>query len=339
MAQGKSNTFHYAGIGIEDVDGTAVAPDVLQKYQDFKGNAKIETEVDEGHMGTRGKGTETTRVKAYAEPEITDRIRWDGGIEQMCKAFCGSAVSTRNIPTTGLSYTHVYDEADTLPTYTYTHGFNVGSETARTFAGCVCNTLEFNFPTEEAPTVTAGFISNFPVFGATEPTLTYTTTKAAQSGQLKVFWGDVGSTPSTPIPGLQEASVSLNNNFEATVAAGNTWGTVDKDMGDLTVEGNFTLKYYDTDYQREWATGTTSGTAVNTENLAKALRFQYEGPTIETSYKYDFTLDIKNAEITDVVPSEGGDGSKTFEFSFTGALDSSSDKFGLSITSKIPTLE
>jgi hypothetical protein len=32
----------------------------------------------------------------------------------------------------------------------------------------------------------------------------------------------------------------LNNNFEATVAAGNTWGTVDKDMGDLTVEGNFT---------------------------------------------------------------------------------------------------
>ena len=84
----------------------------------------------------------------------------------------------------------------------------------------------------------------------------------------------------------------------------------------------------------EWATGTTSGTAVNTENLAKNIKIPTRS-TIETNYKYDFTLDIKNAEITDVVPSENGDGSKTFEFSFTGALDSSSDKFGLSITSKI----
>ena len=116
MAQGKSNTFHYAGIGIEDVDGTAVAPDVLQKYQDFKGNAKIETDVDEGHMGTRGKGTETTRVKAYAEPEITDRIRWDRGIEQMCKHSVVQQL-VQSIPTTGLSYTHVYDEA----THTHIH--------------------------------------------------------------------------------------------------------------------------------------------------------------------------------------------------------------------------
>lgn len=334
MVQYKSNTFHYAGIGKESVDGTAVAPTSMLKYQDFTGNAQIETESDEGHVGARGKGSVISRLKAYAEPEIVDRIRWDGGIEEIIHAFCGDVTTTAE-GTTGKK--HVFSLVDTLPTYTITHGYNVGSETARTFAGAVGNSLEFNFSAEESPTVTAGFLSDFPKFGAVEPSLTYSTTPPAKPGQLTVYSGTPNTVAATEIPGYTEGSVSLSNNFEASMVAGMDYGTIAKDMGDLTVEGSYTVKYT-ADDQRLWATGSSAGTVVSPENYARSLRWAYLGPEYESGKNYSFILDVPNAEITEVTPSEGGDGSKTFEYSFEGQLSSTNVKFGIEIISKKASL-
>jgi len=119
---------------------------------------------------------------------------------------------------------------------------------------------------------------------------------------------------------------------------GTAFGGVAKDMGDMVVEGSFTVKYQGDDYQREWATGSLSGTSVLAEGVQKALRFKYLGPQIESTYYYYSLVDVLKAEITNVTPSEGGDGPKTFEVEFQGMLNDSGVKVSGEIMSKLTAL-
>jgi len=336
MAQYPSNSFHYAGVGKQSTEATGVAPTAMIKYQEFTGNAQIEVESDEGHIGARGKGTVNSRTKAFAEPEFKDRLRWDGGIEDIIFAFCGGVSSVQVGATT--AYTHTFSWADTLPFYSITHGYNVGSEEAKRFEGAVANNLEFAFPTEESPNLTIGYVSDFPSFDITEPTLTYTTTQPAKTGELTFKMGDVGGALGSALSNYVEGSLKLSNNIEATVDAGNPFGSVNKDMGDLTCEGSFTLKYTQ-DEQRLWATGSVSGAAVSSANRSQALQWKYTGAAdAGTGTKYSFQADVYNAEITDVKPTEGGDGAKSFEFTFTGMNNSSNKKADFIIVSKITAI-
>ena len=336
MVQYPSNSFHYAGIGKQTVEGTGVAPTAMIKYQEFTGNAQIESESDEGHIGARGKGTVNSRTKAFAEPEFKDRIRWDAGIENILHAFCGGVASVQNGATT--AYTHTYSWADTLPFYSITHGYNVGSETAKRFTGAVANNLEFAFPTEESPTVNVGWVSNFPTFGVTEPTLTYSTTQPAKTGELTFKMGSVGGALGSALSNYVEGSLKMSNSIEASVDAGNAFGSVNKDVGDLTCEGSFTLKYTQ-DEQRIWATGTIGGTAVTSANYAQGLQWIYTGAALAgVGYNYKFQADVYNAEITDVKPTEGGDGSKSFEFAFTGMNNATNKKADFVVISKIVSI-
>lgn len=336
MVQYPSNSFHYAGIGKQSVEGTGVAPTPMIKYQEFTGNAQIEVESDEGHIGARGKGTVNSRTKAFAEPEFKDRIRWDAGIEHIIYAFCGGVSSVQNGATT--AYTHTYSWADSLPFYSITQGYNVSSETAKRFVGAVANNLEFSFPTEESPTVTVGWVSNFPTFGVAEPTLTYSTTQPAKTGELTFKMGSVGGALGSALSNYTEGSCKLSNNIEATVDAGNAFGSVNKDMGDLTCEGSFTLKYTQ-DEQRIWATGAIGSTAVTTANYSQGLQWIYTGAALAgVGYNYKFQLDVYNAEITKVTPTEGGDGAKSFEFEYTGMANSSNKIADFVIVSKITAI-
>lgn len=334
MGSSPSNSFHYLGIGKEDTEHTAVPPTCFIKYSDFKGNATIETEEDGGHMGGRGKVSNVDRTKAFSEPEIQDRLRPEGGLEHILEMFFGNVMSGAVAGSTG-AYQHDFNEGDTLPSYTLTHGFNYASEKARQFAGCMMNEVEFTFKTDESPSYSTKLIGDYPKFGVDEPTLSFAVAPPFKSNQLKVYLSQVGAniTEDDLIACFIEGKVKLGNSLESSVCASRDYGEVDKDMGDLIVEGSMTIKYTQ-DTQRIWATGSILGEEVSALNFARALRFAYEGGEIEESNaNFKFQLDVFNAEITNVTPTEGGDGSKTFELEFTGMVNAATKKAAAMIVS------
>ena len=336
MSRTPAASFHYAGLTKEAVENTFVAASKFIKYSDFKGNKKIETVEDKGHTGSRGIDTNIIRTLAYAEPQIDDALRPDGGLEELLHAFFGS-VNTTHPGTT--AYLHAFTPGDALPTYSLTHGFNYSTEVAWGYSGATCDSLEFALPTDDLPSVSAKWISNFPTAGVVEPTLTFATTPPFKPTQLKAYMCAPNGTPAggDVISGFQEAKVTLSNNQEKGFSAGDTYGLITKDLGAMTVEGSFT-KRYTGDFQREWATLTSNGTAVSQESFSKLLRFEYIGSIIESTYPYKFVLDLPAVEIIDVVPVEAGEGAKTMEVKFQGMAGSTLQKAIASVQSKVVSL-
>lgn len=335
MGRTPSNSFHYAGAAKEVVENTALAPTKLWKFQDFKGGAVIESEESKGHTGSRGLTDEIIRTKAYAEPEIKDLLRPDASLEQIMFAFFGAGTPT--IQGSGPSYKTEFTAADELSTFSITHGFNYSDDLAKVFTGAVCDNLEFGFSTEESPNITHKWMSNFPKFGVAEPTLTFPTTPAFKASQLQVLIGEVGSVPTTPLGCFKEGKATLSNNGEIGICAGDTFGIVSKDLGELGVEGSMTTRYV-SDMQREWATGSSSGTDVSEDGFARAIRFILTGGNIETTNNYQFILDILNAEITALDPTESGDDAKTFDWSFKGMVDDTNQKVKATVVSKLTAI-
>jgi hypothetical protein len=210
-------------------------------------------------------------------------------------------------------------------------------------AGCVCDSLAFNFNPNQAPTVQPKYKGNFPTFGVTEPTLAYSTTASLKAGQLAVYIDDYGGTMgATDMTGFKEAQVTLSNQITSTPKVGGTFGQNEMEIGNLKIDGSFTRKYTadDEDYQRLWGSGSFSGTTPSMSGLFKLLRFEYTGPIIETVYPYLFQLDVLKAEITDVKPTFDGEGGKTFAHTFTGVVDTATSTSAEAILqNKIPTYE
>ncbi len=124
---------------------------------------------------------------------------------------------------------------------------------------------------------------------------------------------------------MTEASLTISNNIETSICAGNQLGSVDKDIGELTIEGAMTLKYRDeVELEREWATGAKTGTAITYESLMKQLKFVYKSDKIETvtgtpdeDLFYQLGIHLPKVDLKSVKESEGGDGSKTIEIEFS----------------------
>lgn len=325
-----TNAYHYFGIATENpsAPGTAVPVQKFGAYKTFNDGAVINNEPDEGHVGARSITLSNDRVSASSEPEINDRLRPDDEFGYFLYHLLGADDVTQNIPSTGLSYKHKFTESQIgLPTATIYQGYNYDADTAKSMAGCVCDSLSFNFNPAQAPTVTAKYKGDFPVFGVTEPTLSYSTTPSFKAGQMAVYLDDyaTGTIGATAMTGFKEASVTLTNQVTIDPKVGGTLGQNNKDVGNLTISGTYTRKYTadDEDYQRFWATGAFDGTTPSTEGVFKKARFAYTGPMIETSYPYLFQLDILKMEITDVKPTQDGEGAKTFAHTFEGVVDTS----------------
>lgn len=319
------NAYHYLFIAKENpsAPGTPVAAQKGIRFEDFDPGMKKEIDEDHGHSGARNTLIARDPVKAYSEPNATDRLRPDDALGYLLDALYGKDTVTRNIPDTGLSYAHTFTE-DTLGTYTLTEGFNVGSETAKTIAGAQCNSLEFKFSMDSAPRVTPSFIGGYPVYGVTEPTITYSTTKSIRASQLDVFCDNYngGTIGTTLLPGFREATITVNNGLNPVVESDDDFGETSIDQDKVSLTANLTRRYDGTDYERIYATGAADGTTPTTDALEKILRFKYTGALIETTYPYIFQFDILHADV-EVKSTRSGDGMKMENWTITGLTNAS----------------
>ena len=335
------NAYHYLRIATENpsAPGTPVAPQKGIRYESFDPGVNKEEDEDKGASGSKNPLINIDITRAYSEPNFTDRLRFDDALGYFLKHYYGTDVVTRNIPSTGLSYSHAFAEAASLDTATLTEGFNVGSETAKTMSGCQCNSLEFKFSLDAAPRITASYIGGYRVHGATEPSLTYATTRPAQAGQIDVYCDAYGGTiGSTLLPGVREISLTLNNGLTAVAEAADDFGETSIDQDLVSITGSLTRRYDGTDYERIFDTGSDSGTTPTTEPLEKLLRVKYTGPMIETIYPYIFQLDILRANVK-VKSPRGMEGMKTEEWEIKGLANASGLSSAALLQNKIATYE
>jgi len=335
MTQSPPNSLHYAGFANQKTDALE-DPLCFVKYNNFGGNMEIETETDQGHTGTRSLNLGEDRTKASASPEIEDKLRPEEGLEDYWYHILGD-FTLDTIGTKVKKYTFTPDADGVLPAVSILHGFNYDTEKARGFANALANEMNIKMSASEAPSVSMKYISDFPKYEVTEPTITFLASppQSFKAGQLEAFMGaTTGIVEGTDSMGcLTEAELTISNNIESSVCAGNDLGEVDKDVGELTLEGSFSVKYNNAvaKLEQQWATGASDGTTVTYDSLFKALRFRYTGALIENvgtspvvPYYYMMQIDTPKVDITSVKNSEGGEGSKAVEVEFK-AISSLSD--------------
>lgn len=335
MGSSKPNSLHYAGFAGQK-GATLEDPLCFIKFNNFGGNAEIETETDQGHTGTRSLNLGEDRVSAQASPEIEDKLRPEEGLEDYLYHILG-AVEPSTIGSKVKRYVFTPDPDAELPLVSIIHGFNVEDETARGFANAMANEMTVKMSAKEAPSISMKYVSDFPLYDVVEPTLSFLATppQSFKSGQLKAFLGSsTGIVEGTDSMGcLTEASFTVSNNIEPSICAGNELGEVDKDVGELTLEGSLNVQWNPVvaRLEQQWATGATDGSRISYNSLFKALRFRYEGALIETvagtpsiDYFYMVEFDLPKVDITSVKSSEAGEGGKTVDVEFK-ALASLSD--------------
>lgn len=326
MAVSPPNALHYAGFTVKESHDPFPTPSVFIKFSEFESNKEIETEEDKGHTGTRSLLLGENRVKAKAAPKITDLCRPEQGLEDYFYHILGSYTKT-TYGTKVKKYEITPNPNSILPNVAILHGFNYGTENAYGYKNALANEMEISMSSTEAPKIDISYVSDFPEYNITEPTIQFLDPTIApqpfKAGQFKTFIGATTINETTDNAGcVTEASVRINNNIEESVCSGDTFGKISKEIGELAIEGSMKMKYSDkaSELEKIWATGSTSGTGVTDASLFRALRFKYEGALIEsvsgTDYKYTMQIDIPKADITSVKPSESGDGTKEYEIEF-----------------------
>lgn len=327
MGNSPPNSLHYAGFVAQKGD-VLENPLCFIKFSNFGGNAEIETETDQGHTGTRSLNLGEDRVSASASPELEDKMRPEEGLEDYFYHLLGKFEKSL-VGTKVQQYVFTPHPDTILPKVSIVHGFNVTGEKARGFANALANEMTIKMSASEAPNISVKYVSDFPDFEVTQPTLAFIAKppRSFKAGQLEAFMGtpDALVEETGAMGCLTEASLTINNNIETSVCAGNDLGQVDKDIGELTLEGSFSVKYNDVvaKLEQEWATGSKTGAKISYASLFKALRFRYTGDLIESiegttvvDHNYMLQLDLPQVNITNVKSSEAGEGAKNVEVEF-----------------------
>ena len=83
-------SYHYWYLGIQGLSDEEADPLVLVRGSEFNHEREINTEDDEGHMGTATTKMSAYRTSATANPSYTDKCRYKEGWEDIWLLLLGS---------------------------------------------------------------------------------------------------------------------------------------------------------------------------------------------------------------------------------------------------------
>lgn len=329
-------SYHYWFLGIRGLELEEEAdPEVLVRGSEYKHERKIESQDDEGHMGTATTKISTYRSKASADPSYTDVCRYKEGWEDIWLLLLGSAKGT-----VGHEDDIIVEEVGTSTgVYDYTFKINVDAPKNPYFAtlyngfakdpdgdtykyeDCLLSQFELSGSNEEAPKYTATFSSNYPKVNQPNIARTFpAVTVFPKSSDVRIYIAPVGTTDgnmsSFEYPCYIDWSISVNNNITADPCSGDTFGTSTKVLGNR--EGTFKVTVPWTSATRHlekvYETGASDGTEVTSENDVKKVWIVMEGTTIgSTSYKYTTTIKIPRVVVTSAYSEQSGTDAKQIE--------------------------
>ncbi|MBS7257399.1 MAG: hypothetical protein KIG63_03005 [Methanobrevibacter sp.] len=344
-------SYHYWGLGVRGLELDEEAdPLVMVRGSEFNHEREIETEDDEGHMGTATIRMSSYRTKASANPSFTDKCRYKEGWEDMFLLLLGSDDGTLNhaIRKQAVSgaegvfeYTFKINVASPQDPYfaTLYNGFAKTSTDAYKYEDALLSEFELSGSNEEAPTYTSTFATNYPKVNQTNPARVFpATTVFPKSADVKLYIAPQGTYTEESIkqyeyPCYLDWSLSVNNNIESVPCSGDDFGESTKVLGNREGEVNITLPWTSATkfLEKEFETGSAEGTTVTTNNDVKTIWVVMENTTIgSTDKKYKTVIKVPQVVLTSVYSEQSGSDAKNI--SLEGNIEESGTDSFMEVT-------
>lgn len=289
----RSKKSYAGGIGIETAYNTYKAPTDFLRYLKFGVKPNVTDEDLDICDGVPGSKYMYRKSAEIGGP--LDMPAWpEEGLESFLKLIFGSATSTRNIPSTGLSYTHEFTQSwSTLLSASLTRwvpGMS-GEEDVEAYTGAILSSLEIGYDGPGPISLKATF--DCAGFSGAEsvPTRTYTTAAPFTWGGLVV---KVDGTQNAEVT---KAALKIERSTDKLHGADGADGLVANILNptDWLVTGSLQFPYRNKEEMMRYLTGSTSGTALARTITDRTLQLTATGANIETTY--DYTLDFKMPKV------------------------------------------
>lgn len=263
-------SYHYGGFSIkgEELDDDQYGRYCVGiRFTDFEDGNEIETETDEGHTGVSNLDMGSYRTTAESAPTWEDKFRYGEGLEDIWYLTLGTyEVNPYNNGTANVDGVFTYDfsmpptNTTELPLATIYNGFSKTNYDARVFNNALLNELEVTFSSDDAPTISPTFVSDYNNFNLVNPDRNFpVVSQFVKAPHTTVYMGAVGATAqemlANPIDCFTEASFTINHNAESQSCHADAFGKNTKIMGAREVEGSITMpwteltKHLETEYE------------------------------------------------------------------------------------------
>lgn len=330
-------SYHYWGLGIRGLNlEEEASPLVLVRGSEFNHEREISMEDDEGHMGTATTRMSSYRTSATANPSYTDKCRYKEGWEDIWLLLLGSDDGTsshaiRKEAVTGVDGAYKYTfkvnvESPQEPYFaTLYNGFakSPNNDDAYKYEDALLSEFELSGSNEEAPTYTSTFATNYPKVNQTNPARVFPAkTVFPKSADVSIYIAPQGDYASIEdisqyeYPCYLEWSFNVNNNIESVPCSGDDFGESTKVLGNREGEVNITVPYTEATkhLEKEFETGSATGTTVTTENDLRTVWIVMENGRIgETSQAYQTVIKIPQIVMTSVYSEQSGSDAKQIE--------------------------
>ena len=334
-------SYHYWGLGIRGQRLTEEAdPLVLVRGSEFNHEKEIETEDDEGHMGTATTRMSSYRTKASANPSFTDKCRYKEGWEDMWLLLLGSDDGEGNIrktPNAGsTATTQIFDYlfkvnvAQPQDPYfaTLVNGFAKTSTDAYKYEDALMSEFEVTGTNEEAPTYTSTFATNYPKFNQPNPARVFPSkTVFPKSADVRIFIAPQGDYQIDDpegddyigryeYPCYLEWTINVNNNIESVPCSGDDFGESTKVLGNREGEVNITVPWTNATkhLEYEFQGGSADSTTVTTDNDVRTVWVVMENTLIgDSDVKYRTIIKVPQVVMTSVTSEQSGSDAKQIE--------------------------
>lgn len=291
----RSKKWYAAGMAIEDTYNTYKAPTNYIRYLKFGVNPNVTDEDLDICDGVPG-----SKYPIRKQAEITGPMElpaWpEGGLEPLLKLIFGAATSTRNIPSTGLSYTHEFTQNwQNILSSSLTQwipGFSSDKE-VEAFTGAVLSSLEIAYDGPGPITLRANW--DCAGFNASQsaPTRTYTTAAPFVWGH---FTAKVDGTLKSDVT---KATLKIERKTDKKFGAtGNVNSALIANIltpTDWLVSGSLEFPVENRNEILQYLSGSTSGTTITPVIANRTLQLTLTGANIETTY--DYKMDFKMPKV------------------------------------------
>lgn len=323
-------SWHYVMMGIKGSsldENLYASPLVSIRQTGFEDGNEIETETDEGHTGVSNLDMGSYRTTAESAPSWEDKFRYAEGLEDLFYLLLGNYTKTTHNSTNGLYDYHFELPADNtteLPVATIYNGFQKTDTDARAFNNALLNELEINFSSDDAPTISPTFVSDYNNFNLTNPTRSFLEeSHFVKAPHTQVYVGAVGATAEemmqVPIDCFTEASLTINHNAESQSCHDDAFGKNTKIMGARETEGSITMPWVDGTklFEPEYEAFNKYGHSVSEEITHKQVWFRCSGGDI-IRVSDSSTLKAGEKLISTIVLNEGETNEETHYYISTG---------------------
>jgi len=297
----RSGDVYALAMAIEDTPGVYKTPNV---YIPFTSNS-LDPGVTDDDLGVN-VGTPGARYTYRKDAQPAGTVgapAWpEAGLEHFLKMAFGSVATTRNIPSTGLSYTHLFsqDPSSMLTASIVEWADPLTAKEPIAYLGNMVNSFSIGYDGPGPITLSVDLKGSAIDLNQTAPTKTYTTARP-------FVWGDFScKLDGVAVANATKAAIQIDKTVDSLSVGGTGFPHVNTPTG-FGVSGHLEFPYEDWTELKKYISGTSTGTTVTSKILDRTLQLTTIGDLIETLYNYkmDFKLPRINMTLTDTKDQDG----------------------------------